>query len=260
LNLAECHRREGRAASAWTEFNQALAQARRDGRTDRADVATSRITELEPQLSRLSIVIGPAADRADLTVTLDRSAVRRPAWGSAVPLDPGTHSIEASAPGMKSWSASVTIKSGGDAQSISVPPLEQAPPAPAPLPEPPAPTPDRPAPSSRAVPLWRDGAMIGAAVVGIGGVALGSYFGLNAISLNQRAASECPAGKCTNDAATTSGRANSSADASTVSFAVGAAGVAGAAVLFFTRRANVGGGVTMGASPTSAWVAWTAHF
>jgi hypothetical protein len=269
LNLAECHRRQGRAASAWTEFTEALAQARRDGRADRSDIAASRVAELEPQLSRLSVVVPPAADRVDLTVTLDHAPLRRPAWGLAVPLDPGAHTVQASAPGCKPWTAEIAIGPAHDLQSVAVPPLEPAPRELAPTEGAPVPIasaaptiapPPSPAPEVSSVSPWRDGAMVGAAALGAVGVGLGSYFGLNAITLNQHAASECPAGRCTNQAQSTSANATSSADASTVSFAVGAAGVAAAAALFFTRHASAVHTVAIGATPTGAWLGCQGEF
>jgi hypothetical protein len=259
LNLAECHGREGRTATAWAEFTEALAQARRDGRADRAEVASARIAALESQLSRLSIVIDPSSEREGLEVTLDGTDVRRPAWGMAVPVDPGERAIEARAPGMRSWHATVTVHPDGDAARVSVPPLEALPP---PSIAPPAAQPDRPvAPRRPSVPLARDVVTAGAGAFGVAGLALGSYFGLHAISLNQQAAAGCPAGQCTNDAAATSQRATSSADTATVLFAVGAVGVAAAAVLLFTRHpVPAAANVTAGAGPHGGWIGWHASF
>lgn len=120
LNLAACHEREGRTASAWAEFTEALGLARKDGRDDRIAVATERIAQLEPRLSRVTVVVAAAAS-SDLEVTLDGTPVRRAAWGMGVPVDPGPHTLEARAPGMRPWRASLTVGAQGDAQTISVP-------------------------------------------------------------------------------------------------------------------------------------------
>jgi hypothetical protein len=101
--------------------------------------------------------------------------------------------------------------------------------------------------------------MVGSAAVGVAGVALGSYFGLHAIALNHDAADGCPAGRCTNGAAATSDRATSSADASTVTFAIGAAGVGAAVVLLITRGAG-DVPVTAGIERKGAAFAWGARF
>jgi hypothetical protein len=269
LNLAACHEREGRAASAWAEFEEALANARRDGRADRVQVATQRIAALERRVAHVTIAVPAGSDRADLEVTLDGTPVRRPAWGLGVPVDPGDHTVEARAPGATAWRATVTIHGEAEEQSVSVPALEplpvvvtvpvSPPAAVAALPQqmPPAAPPERA--ERRGVPLWRDATMVGSAAVGVAGIALGSYFGLHAIALNHDAADGCPGGRCTNGAATTSDRATSSADASTVSFAVGAAGIGAAVVLLITRGAGEVP-VTAGIERRGAGFAWKARF
>src|SRR3954452_18931589 len=50
LHLALCREKEGRIATAWAIYQDALAQAKRDGRKDRADVAQKHIGELAPRL------------------------------------------------------------------------------------------------------------------------------------------------------------------------------------------------------------------
>jgi hypothetical protein len=204
LNLAACHEKEGRTASAWTEFSAALAQARTDGRADRIAVAQERVAALEGRLRRLTLVVPPAADRPDLEITIDGVAVRRPAWGVAVPIDPGEHAVQARAAGFAPWRSSVSVEADGQSQELDVPALE-------------------------------DSLMVGAAAVGLAGIASGAYFGLHAISLENSAKGSCPAGRCTDGAVSTSGSATTNADFATGAFIVGGAGLAAAAVLLFTR-------------------------
>ena len=59
--LALCHRGEGKTATAWSEFKEVISLARRDGRKDREQVAEENIAELEPKLSKLTLVVDPAA-------------------------------------------------------------------------------------------------------------------------------------------------------------------------------------------------------
>ncbi len=268
LNLAACHEREGRTASAWTEFGEALAQARRDGREDRARVALQRIAALEPKLPRVTITVPAASDQADLEVTLDGTPVRRPAWGLGVPVDAGDHTVEAKAPGAAAWRTTLTVHASGESQNVAIPALEALPPlgpgivatAPEPQPTTSAPLVSE-APHAPGVPLWRDATMVASATVGVAGLALGSYFGLHAIALNRDAGGECPAGRCTNGAATTSDRATSSADASTVAFGVGAAGVVAAVVMLITRPAHAGSGaMTASVTTHAALLGWRLPF
>src|SRR5262249_15853801 len=66
-------------------------------------------------------------------------------WNTAIPVDPGSHTVEASAPGKKPWSTTLNVAEGPRQESVVVPALEDAPipveiaPAPvsAPPPEPP---------------------------------------------------------------------------------------------------------------------------
>src|SRR5689334_2851506 len=59
LNLAVCHELEGRSASAWVEFTEALRLARRDQRQDRLELAEQHLAALRPKLGTLTIVVPP---------------------------------------------------------------------------------------------------------------------------------------------------------------------------------------------------------
>src|SRR5689334_9440050 len=108
LNLALCHEKEGRTATAWTEFTEALGIARKDDRPQRAEIAQQHIEALEPTLSRLIIQVRPASDLPDLEIKRDGTAIRRAAWGTAMPIDPGDHVLEAFALGKIPWKHSVS--------------------------------------------------------------------------------------------------------------------------------------------------------
>src|SRR5688500_9692860 len=93
LALAICYEGQGKLASAWNSYREALALALRDKRKDREDAARAKVAELEPRLSRLLI-------RAQgVTVTLDGVAMPAASIGTAIPIDGGAHVVEASAPG-----------------------------------------------------------------------------------------------------------------------------------------------------------------
>jgi hypothetical protein len=131
LNLAACHEKQGKLATAWLEYSDALVAARRDGREDRVQYARERAAELEPKLSRLTLVLAPGADAPGLTIELDGTSVGSAVFGVPTAVDPGKHSVRASAPGKKPQILSIEV-AVAEQQSLSIPPLEDAPAEPTP--------------------------------------------------------------------------------------------------------------------------------
>lgn len=189
LALGMCQEQAGQTASAWVTFGEAATRAKRDGRADREEAARERMAALEPKLSRLTIDVDPSSASLDgLVVKRDGVAVGKPAWGSASPVDPGEHVIEATAPGKKPWKSAVTIGATADNQSVKIPALEEesgaaravSPSAPA------AATTGEagvePGAASEGFPLRTVGLVtLGAGIVGLG---VGTIFALRASSLN----------------------------------------------------------------------------
>ena len=136
LNLAACHEKQGRLATAWLEYSDAQMAARRDQREDRVEYARARAQALEPKLSRLTLSLAAGADDPALNIELDGASVGRAVVGAPTPVDPRRHTVRVSAPGKKPWGASVEI-GAAQQQSLVIPLLEMAPPEPAP----PAPAP-----------------------------------------------------------------------------------------------------------------------
>ena len=124
-NLADCFAHVGRTASAWARFLDVAAATKAAGQTDREALARARAQALEPQLSRLTVVVSQPVD--GLVVKRDATIVGEAAWGVAVPVDPGPHTIEATAPNRKSWSSTMEVPAGAGSVSIEVPPLAAAP-------------------------------------------------------------------------------------------------------------------------------------
>lgn len=131
LNLAACHEKQGRLASAWLEYSDALVAARRDGREDRVEYARERARELEPKLSRLTLSLAPGADAVGLTIELDGASIGSAVFGVPTAVDPGEHTVKASAPGKKPSTLTVRIGAEADQRTLTIPPLEDAPPVPA---------------------------------------------------------------------------------------------------------------------------------
>jgi hypothetical protein len=197
LNLALCHEEQGKTATAWGQFKEALAIARRDRRQERIDFAEQHIRALEPRLSHLQIEVGEAPP--NMVVKIDGMALGSASWGRPLPIDPGKHRVEAEAPGHQRWEAEVEIGASADRQTLTVPPLVPLPESSTGPVETPAPKLPSPAPTMTEE---RDGvstqAIIGYSVgaLGLVGVIVGAGFGIRAIDLDGDADDVCSETAC----------------------------------------------------------------
>lgn len=176
-SLAVCRELEGKLAYAWGVLIDFERQQR--NATDAAVVelrkkASDRAKALEPRLSKLTITVPDESSAADLTIERDGAPADRGVWGRPLPIDGGSHTVTAKRPGYKDWSTTVTMKTEGDARSVTIPVLEAVPVEVTPVPVEPAPlpTPTDPGPArqprSKVVPV----AVAGGALV-LGGAAIG---------------------------------------------------------------------------------------
>jgi hypothetical protein len=124
LNLADCYEHIGRTASAWNEFGEAASLARRSGRDDDEAEARKRQAALEPQLAHVLARVKDAAP--GLSLTWDDKELPSAAWETPIPVDPGPHTLAASAPGRTPWSTSTEVTSGVTV-TVDVPVLESVP-------------------------------------------------------------------------------------------------------------------------------------
>ena len=235
LNLAACYEASGRYASAWSTFLEGESAARAEGNAGAARVARSRADALASKLSKLTITV-THPDIPGLEVHRDNTVVGQAQWRLPIPADPGVHHLSASAPGRKQWQTDVELKGAGASIEVSVPDLSVEPVAAAPAAAAPpvAPTPSSPAPAHSAGGTQRTLA-IGAGAVGVVGVVLGTVFGLKSKSKHDAAASHCNGSTCFDpEGVTLRSDAVSAGNVSTVSFVVGAAGLVGGTLLWFT--------------------------
>jgi hypothetical protein len=127
LHLADCHEKVGKTASAWAGYKEAAEIAARrnaaGGNERREQVARARAAALEPKLSTVVIHVAQA-DMAGLEVRRDGELLGRAVWGSAMPLDPGSYTFAAQAPGKKAWTQTVEVRPGGAKTVVTVPALE----------------------------------------------------------------------------------------------------------------------------------------
>jgi hypothetical protein len=123
LNLALCHEMLGLLARSWSEFNEASARARNEGRRDRLEEASEHARALEPRLSRLTIVVPEVARVEGLRVERDGRELGRGAWSTAMPVDGGEHEVRATAPGREPFRMRAVVAREGGAVTVTIPGL-----------------------------------------------------------------------------------------------------------------------------------------
>ncbi len=248
FNLANCYERSGRTASAWTSFLEVASSARVAGQKDRERVARARAGALESQLIHLTVIVAPElAQTAGLEVRRNGVVVGKAQWGVPMPVDPGTQSLEASAPGKKPWRVAVELTELGTQRELSVGPLDDAPVArPEPAPRPGPATSAHTADTSSAGSTQRTIALVvgGAGVVGMG---VGAVLALGAKSTYDDSDPHCDdGGRCTAEGLELRDDAVSRGNLASVVFGVGTAALIGGGVLWFTAPAAVQLGVAPG--------------
>jgi hypothetical protein len=246
LHLADCYEKAGKTASAWASFKDAIeiaAQKNAAGITEpREKVARSRAAALEAKLSRITITVA-TPDLAGLELAQDGQAVGRAIWGSAVPVDPGRHTVTAKAPGKKAWTRTIDVGRDGASATVAVPSLESetvtvapAAAASAALPILGAAQPG----SAETAPKTSTQRTVGYVVGGVGAVGLvaGTVFALMRSSAISERDGICPSNRCTRDESNRiddlTNRAKTDATLANVGFAVGGVALVGGVVLVLT--------------------------
>jgi serine/threonine-protein kinase len=119
LNLADCYEHLGRTASAWHEFGEAASAAERAGRAEDQAEAHKRQAALDPKLSKIVIHVTKAPP--GLVVKRDDTALDPAAWGIAIPIDPGSHTVTVEGAGRSPWSTTVKVADPGKTITVDVP-------------------------------------------------------------------------------------------------------------------------------------------
>jgi hypothetical protein len=254
LNLANCYEKLGRTASAWATYRAAASAANAAGRRDYLTTAQRRADGLSTKLARLTVTV--AQPVTGLQVKRDGVLVDAAEWGIAIPIDVGSHSVEAAAPGHKAWAVAIQVAQDGAQAAVTIPTLEEAPAdataaaVPATPPATPSsvstssptapndvPSPEQPIASSggaqRAVAL----VVAGVGVVGLG---VGTVFAISAKNKynDSIANGQCPnpndLNVCNATGVAERNDARSAGNIATVAFGVGAAALVAGGVLWFT--------------------------
>ena len=110
LNLALCYEKLGALALAHSTYNEALSFALSEHRREREEFARQRIASLGARLPRL--VLHVTEPPLGMAVELDGAPVPASAWGMPAPVDPGRHTVSATAPGYAPFQAILTFDEG----------------------------------------------------------------------------------------------------------------------------------------------------
>jgi hypothetical protein len=238
LNLALCHEQIKRNATAWAEFRQVIAEST-GRREDRVTMARAHEAKLFPLLSFLTIRVPEASRAPGIKVDLDKTRpIAEASWGVELPVDPGKHVVDVSAPGKVGRSLPVVVAETADRQTVEVAPLADAP------------------RSSNAAPgIKRPGPepigaqrTVGYVLGGVGIVALsaGAIFGGIAMSRNddaEAAVRGCPGNVCPDEGARTRAQgaiddATTYANAANITVGVGLALIVASVVLVVTAKSE----------------------
>ncbi len=259
FNLADCNEHIGKIATAWIAFHDVASQSKLSNQPDREKVASKRAAALEPRLPRLAVDVTGAP--AGLEVKRDALVVPPSAWGTPVPVDPGTHRIVVTAPRKQPWEITITAREGKVAR-VSVPRdlpdigVVVVPASPAPeLAEPaeaqaaafPQPVVEGHGGAQRAV-----GWVV--ASLGVAGVGVGAGFGLSSLGERNAARAHCNGVGCDSDGVSLRDDALRNGNIATISMIAGGAAVAGGLLLVLTapRDAPPRERVGIRAVPTTA--------
>jgi hypothetical protein len=235
LDLAICLEQDGKLASAYVAYGEALARAKKDGNKQRTASAESRMAALRPRLSRVTIIVASVQANTKLDVRFDGAQVSEQAWGVAFYADVGVHTITAESAGYKAWKSELNVDAAAKQYEITIPALEadQGPAAAPPPSQPPIEErrTEKPKPIEQATPPQEGRGPLPWILVGTGGALLvaGAVTGALAFSKHSDSNAACPDGRCTSAGVSAEHQANTFAWIANVTIPLGViAGAAGA--------------------------------
>ena len=230
FTLAECEVAWGRIASACTHYDDYLQQVARMPASQRAShaerevIAARQKAAIAPEVPTLTLTLAAPAPRG-LVVLRDGVALGAASFGLPIPTDPGQHVIVVQLPGTPTRETRLIVARGEHKRHelawqmpVEVP-VER--------------------PEGRSVQSGpRSPWIYVAAGVGAGGIAAGTITGLMSASRKRTVDDNCMAGACNAQGMQAADSGRALATASTVTFSIGFAGLATAAVLLFVPPAR----------------------
>lgn len=184
LNLAICHEKLGKVASAWSEFHDARSIATAQALKERVQFADEHLATLAPLLSYVRVRMDAETRAGAPAVRLDGEPVDPAALDTEIPVDPGDHQIVVTSRDGRGWKgAARTARTEKVVVTVPhlVPRVAKAPPN--------TPAKEPPSHGRRTAGLVTMGASL--AVGAVGGV-----FGFMAISARKDAEAACAGNQC----------------------------------------------------------------
>lgn len=122
FNLAVCYAKTGRLAKAWRNLIEVERLAHRAGKKQREEAAKEMLAELRPHVPHLTLRFKEQTPATKITVRVDGEIVA--AMDEVfVPLERGEHTVEATAPGKKSFETKFTVESDAESHDVTIPTL-----------------------------------------------------------------------------------------------------------------------------------------
>ena len=229
LNLAVCHERAGKVASARAEFLEAAASARRRGDAEREDMAQRHAADLAPRVPHVVFRFVPSLPPA-ARLELDGVSLLPSAWDPALAVDPGAHVVRMTAEGKKELTARFVTSADGRTETVPLGPFEDVTSAAGRSVH----TTAVQESASHGVPP-RTILAIASGAAGVVGLGVGTFFGIRTFALKDERGSHCDASNgCDPRGLALDSHARDTALVSTVSIAAGAALVAVATFLWLS--------------------------
>lgn len=108
FHIAHCEAGLGQDIAALDDYTAAEKLGREEHNKDVVDASAEPIAALRAKIP--TVVIRVPSDVTGAEVTLDGRPLASAVWGTSIALEPGTHRIEARAPGRTPYTTSLTVK------------------------------------------------------------------------------------------------------------------------------------------------------
>lgn len=217
LNLADCEEHRGLLATAWALYREVTQRVPQSD--ERHGIAATRAKALEPRLPKLTVVLAPGTPKG-AKVLRDGVELGTAALDTALPVDPGEHTLRVEAPGRAPSQQRISLKEAETARVVLEPGAAVGGDAVAPG-----------AKKSSAKRTW--GWALGG--VGVVGLSVGAVTGLMVLGEKKKADDNCDADKrCNPTGIDAVDRGKTLGTVSGASFIIGSLALAGGAYLLLS--------------------------